>query len=465
MLKTFALTFATFTITPLAVFLYMYYQYRGDQIVNVPKEQLEAIIFVLAVAALALFWGVRRIFQKVTDLSLTMRQALYKQIDRDMILKMTQEDGEVAELARGFNDILTALESNVTELEETKRTLHAVVEKVGRILASSEDFDLVMYMILETALNSVGAVKGAIVADTEDGLLVQAAIELEGVYKKDLANFTAPYITVLKDSKKTQVFGCSAQPGASGPFAPPLVAAPFIFREKFWGALIVCGKRKGGDFNDDEIKLLSNLGLQMAVVFENAALNRDMEKSYLTAIATLVRAEEARDTYSRGHSERVSVYAIKMAREMDMADADVKVLEEAARLHDIGKIGISDSILRKPGLFTEQERQIMRTHPVIGESIVKPLKKFRNLLDLIRHHHEFLDGTGYPDGLKGKEIPVSTRILTMADIFDALTSDRTYRQALSIEEARAELRDMTAKGKLDAKVMEALERLIDKKTL
>jgi len=131
-------------------------------------------------------------------------------------------------------------------------------------------------------------------------------------------------------------------------------------------------------------------------------------------------------------------------------------LKDASQLHDIGKIGISDSILSKPGPLTPSEVEVMKQHPGIGESILRPLKTFQNLLHPIRHHHEFLDGSGYPDGLRGNEIPIITRILSVADIFDAMTSGRPYREALGKTEALNMLSGLVREGKIDPQVVSAL---------
>jgi len=150
-------------------------------------------------------------------------------------------------------------------------------------------------------------------------------------------------------------------------------------------------------------------------------------------------AVEARDIYSRGHSDRVSMYSVKVAEKLGMSKEEIKIIKEAGQMHDVGKIGISDDILRKPGPLEDYEFEIMRQHPTIGEGIILPLSGFLNLRDPIRHHHEWLNGQGYPDHLKGDEIPMSSRILAVVDSYDAMTSDRPYRKALGKEIARQEL--------------------------
>jgi HD-GYP domain-containing protein (c-di-GMP phosphodiesterase class II) len=156
-------------------------------------------------------------------------------------------------------------------------------------------------------------------------------------------------------------------------------------------------------------------------------------------INALAMAVEARDTYSRGHSERVGEYAVKIAEHIRLDEKKIQLIKAAAILHDVGKIGITDDVLRKPGGLNDYEWEIMRQHPAIGEGIILPLHGFADLKSPIRHHHEWFDGTGYPDHLKREMIPIESRILTVADSFDAMTSDRPYRKKLSFEEAKQDL--------------------------
>lgn len=160
-------------------------------------------------------------------------------------------------------------------------------------------------------------------------------------------------------------------------------------------------------------------------------------------IFTLASALESKDTYTRGHSERVANYALQLAHTLGLSVKDQETVWRAAQLHDIGKIGIPDAILNKPSKLNEKEWEIMRSHPEMGETICSTLSFARDFLPLIRHHHERFDGTGYPDGLCGEEIPFLARIITIADAVDAITSQRSYRPSRTIDYALEEL----AKGK------------------
>jgi HD-GYP domain-containing protein (c-di-GMP phosphodiesterase class II) len=224
------------------------------------------------------------------------------------------------------------------------------------------------------------------------------------------------------------------------PFTPPLLAVPLMFQEKVVGVLVVSGKAVGDNFGEDELLIVSNLASQTAVAVENERLNQDAEETYLQTISALAIAVEARDTYSRGHLDRVSEYAVRIANKLGLDEHLIKDIKDAAELHDVGKIGISDDILKKASSLTGEEARIMNKHPIIGEAIIKPVRRLSSLCDIVRHHHEWIDGSGYPDGLKGDEISIGAKILCVIDSFDAMTTDRPYRKALSLNEAKAELK-------------------------
>jgi HD-GYP domain-containing protein (c-di-GMP phosphodiesterase class II) len=163
--------------------------------------------------------------------------------------------------------------------------------------------------------------------------------------------------------------------------------------------------------------------------------HRRLETCFLHSLLALANALEARDPYTRGHSERVAGWARLLARASGLAGDAAEMVAQAGRLHDLGKIGVPEAVLRKPGPLTEDELRHMRRHPLTGAQILAPLDFFAAGAAIVRHHHERLDGSGYPDGLAAGAIPLGARIVAVADVFDALTSDRPYRAAMSIAEA------------------------------
>ena len=170
-------------------------------------------------------------------------------------------------------------------------------------------------------------------------------------------------------------------------------------------------------------------------------LRADQRRAYVGIVSTLIQAVEAKDRFNSGHSRRVAELATRFGERIDLTPEERELLETGAKLHDIGKIGIPEEILNKPGKLTDGEFDIIKSHPVIGEQILGPLEFLKEVRPIVRHHHERWDGRGYPDGLQGGQIPPLAAVLSIVDAFDALTSDRPYRQGMPETKALEILRD------------------------
>ena len=188
----------------------------------------------------------------------------------------------------------------------------------------------------------------------------------------------------------------------------------------------------------------------------------DSEKARSNLVTAFIHSIEAKDKYTQGHSERVAEYATQIARRMRMGRRQVMMIHQGAVLHDIGKIGITDNILNKPDQLDEYEFKVMATHPLVGEKILKEVGLEKEVLEMVRCHHERIDGTGYPNGIKGEALSLATRILCVADAYDAMTSDRPYRLGMPVEEAVGILR--AGKGsQFDPEVVDAFIAVLEKK--
>jgi putative two-component system response regulator len=184
-----------------------------------------------------------------------------------------------------------------------------------------------------------------------------------------------------------------------------------------------------------------------------------------TVLFSLAMSVEAKDPYTNGHCERLAHYSVALGRRLGLSQEYLKALHRGGILHDVGKIGILDSILLKPGQLTQEERLVMQAHPVIGERICTPLKSLRLVLPIIRHHHERADGSGYPDGLVGEAIPRTARILQVVDVFDAFMTERPYKPAFTLEQSFALMREETRKGWWDASLVELFIALVQEERL
>jgi response regulator RpfG family c-di-GMP phosphodiesterase len=188
---------------------------------------------------------------------------------------------------------------------------------------------------------------------------------------------------------------------------------------------------------DEQAKLQQKAQLEFLVHKQT----RRTQRTYLSALTSLARAMEERDPYTAGHSRRVRDYCLALAKGIQIDRKTRKRLGLSAQLHDIGKVAIPDAILHKPGPLSSEEIRTIREHPVTGERILAPVIRNRAVLQGIRHHHEWLDGSGYPDGLKGTQIPLLARLITIADCFDAMTTSRSYREGLPVHEALRRLKE------------------------
>jgi putative two-component system response regulator len=179
-----------------------------------------------------------------------------------------------------------------------------------------------------------------------------------------------------------------------------------------------------------------------------------------SVLFSLARSIEGKDPYTHGHCERLAEHSASLGEHLKLSDDQVTALRRAGVVHDIGKIAIPDAIILKPSSLSPDEWKLMREHPVVGERICAPLKSFRSVLPIIRHHHEKLDGSGYPDGLAGKDIPITARVLQIVDVYDALTTVRPYKPAFSITDALQTMKMEVAKGWWDSEIFSLFEQFV-----
>jgi len=189
-----------------------------------------------------------------------------------------------------------------------------------------------------------------------------------------------------------------------------------------------------------ELQLLKSITELLMMTLHRIILFYEVEGAYLNTVLALALASDAKDSYTADHSQRLEELAVAVAQQMALSQQQIEDVRFGARLHDIGKIGVPDSVLKKAGSLTDGEWEFMRQHPEIGEKILAPLPRLRGAAKIVRHHHERYDGTGYPDQLQGEEIPILARILTVVDAYSAITDRRVYKPAQSHQEAIAEIR-------------------------
>jgi HD-GYP domain-containing protein (c-di-GMP phosphodiesterase class II) len=214
-----------------------------------------------------------------------------------------------------------------------------------------------------------------------------------------------------------------------------LVCAPLTVHRKILGVIEVLNKRDGSVFDEEDLESVVSVAKTAAMAIENTRLHDTVLDAYKNTVAALAAAIDAKDSHMRGHSQRVMEYSLKMGTTLFFSPEEMETLEYASMLHDIGKIAIDSSILNKAGPLTAGEWEIMHAHPVIGAELLKEIPFLEKASGLVLCHHEKYDGTGYPDGLRGEDIPVGARIIAVAEAFDTMTIDTAYRGAMSVEKA------------------------------
>ena len=240
-----------------------------------------------------------------------------------------------------------------------------------------------------------------------------------------------------------------------------LIAIPLKIRSRVFGILASIINGKDRSFSEKDIYFLNFLLEKASFSIENLALYENIYENLFSTLYAFVETIEARDPYTKQHSASVSKFAMSIAKENGCSQEEISKLDISGNLHDIGKIGIPDSILLKPGRLTDEEYEIIKKHPVIGSNIIGHLGMWTEEQEIIRHHHEKFDGTGYPDRLKGEEIPFLARILSVADVYDALTTHRSYRRRMS-NKAAADIIKENSGSQFDPEIVDIFVDLYNK---
>lgn len=239
-------------------------------------------------------------------------------------------------------------------------------------------------------------------------------------------------------------------------------AVPIAIKGELKGVIFTGPKLAGDDYTDYDLDIMTFIANSVGIGMENSRLLSQLKLTYLQTLRSLISIVEAKDPYTKGHTERVASYAMALANRMEMSEEDMRRIMFAALLHDIGKMGVLDTIINKPGPLTDDEWELMRAHPVVGAAIVGKMEFLTGTVEIVRHHHESWNGKGYPDGLEGEDIPLGARIVTVADSFDAMTTDRPYRRALTIEEALHRLEENSG-VQFDAKLVKVFVAYVREK--
>lgn len=290
-------------------------------------------------------------------------------------------------------------------------------------------------LVLKMAMQLTGAEVGLFTEADGDGTLASIGFDelqeflVDAVYQFSRRTAETEEPTVENEAEKL--------PDGSG--LVNLAALPFAAKGEMRGVLLLANKRSG-PFTDSECEILMAIGQHAGLAMENARLHHQLGEAYIATVAVLADAIEAKDAYTRGHCEDVSRVAVEVGRRLGLEGTALDEVRYAALLHDVGKIGIPDGILLKPGRLMSEEFSIIKKHAAIGRDLVGRVPALSHLGDVILHHHERFDGSGYPDGLQGESIPLVSRIIGIVDAFNAMTTPRPYREPVGTVEAFEEMR-------------------------
>ena len=341
------------------------------------------------------------------------------------------------------SEMLSGENANVV-LEKSRLSDKAAdLSKQGYIYDSIEDSpignDIIFQKIAELALKLVdGEVCSILLFDEQDNEFHPKVVrgDTEGVYQNYTSNPALKMVfNEVIERKEAIVINSNEHPE----LAPSLICAPLMIRNSILGILSIRKKKNREVFNKKDLHNILSLTKRASLNLENKILYESIYSNIMDTVKSLISSIEARDHYTERHSQRVTELSVRIAISMDCSVKDIESLKIAGILHDVGKIAVPDSILLKPDSLTPEEYLIIKNHPTIGENILKPVILLDKERKIIQCHHERWDGKGYPLGISGNDIPFLARILAVADSFDAMTNNRPYHPALTIEKAVEEL--------------------------
>ncbi|MBN1807736.1 MAG: HD domain-containing protein [Planctomycetes bacterium] len=333
-------------------------------------------------------------------------------------------------------------EDEIDGLRKAHRKL-AALYKLSEDVHSTQDTGVLFSHVVELLRESLGADAVALMLVEPSGRSSLAALSVrEGCGGDDFSISSSVVKDVVETGVSTLIHDTGKRSGDAAASIViqqirSLMCAPVIAGGKTLGTIYADSRRSTRVFDEVDLELITAAGKQAGLAIQRARLFRDMENLFFSSIRALTSAVDAKDRYTRGHSERVTAYAMRLARNIGLGSSEVETVQLAGLLHDVGKIAVPERILNKPGPLTDEEFAVVKEHPARGAEIVSTIKSpdIPAVVQGVLHHHERWDGSGYPDGLQGLDAPLTARILSIADAFDAMTSDRPYRRGYSIEHA------------------------------
>ena len=358
--------------------------------------------------------------------------------------------------------------------EQHRREDLSSLYEMARILVVSDDVETVMNSIVQHAIQNIHATFARILTMEKGGeFLCRTAYPIRDM-ETDLSIGKSEPLSTKKYYQRAIKVGEALVLDRDDPainendrhdlfldLAKSLCISPLLVGEELVGLLVLGEARRPirEPFDPDKLKLVNAISDQAASALRRATFHEQLEESFVQTVLALAKAMDARDAYTQDHSQRMAAITDALCRKLDIEEGQIQAIRSAATLHDIGKIGVPDEILRKPGPLTSQEWDLMKRHPKIGADILAPVIKFAHIAPIIIAHHEKFDGSGYPYGLKGDQIPMGARILSVVDAYIAISDDRVYRKGRSQKEAISEIKKCSG-SQFDPAVVDAFLKLM-----
>ncbi|MDT8395735.1 MAG: GAF domain-containing protein [bacterium] len=398
------------------------------------------------------------------ELSAQVQVATGKLKERN--LELTRRLREKEEANRKIREMAEEIADKNSSLEDMVKQF-AVIHEVSQVIGSElQDETLIRKIIVETAALLKAETVSVMLKNGDGCLRIKHAEGLDTDIIKATRVRPGEGISgwVAEEGKPILVRDVSSirkdAPDKTLYHSDSLLCVPLKIKGQVSGVLNVTNRKGGGSFDERDLFLLTILGNHAAIAIENAKLYTAIRESYFKTIKALVNAVEAKDSWTKDHSENVTNYSLKIADYLGLSDQQKDIIRYAGVLHDIGKIVISSTITDKPGKLTGDEWERIKEHPLIGQRILDPIDYLEPVKICIQTHHERCDGSGYPFGLRAHEIPLETRILSVADAYDAMIHSRPYRSALTVKDAVDELK-RSAGSQFDQAVVGSLVRIIE----
>lgn len=410
--------------------------------------------------------GIQRYFQDVRALMVGVTAKLSKMSG--------MESADLIKDISGVMQSLVSLEQTVlAQLKSGESRLGALIG-VGRTINSSLELERVLEEVMDSLIELMQAERGFLMLRESNGELkerIARRIDHSNLDKASIKVSRTIVDKVVSTGEAILTTNAQEDPRFENQMSVAayqlrsILCAPLKIKDRLIGVIYVDNRAHAGIFQERELGLITAFSDQAAVAIDNAQLfeglqasNKELQIAYEATLNGWVHALDMRDKETEGHTQRVTTLTERLARSMGVGEDDLVHIKRGALLHDIGKMAIPDGILLKPGPLTDDERELIKQHPVFAYDMLKRIDFLLPAIDIPHHHHEKWDGTGYPDGLHGENIPFAARIFPVIDVYDALVSDRPYRKALPPDEVREHIQADAGKH-FDPQVVEAFMQM------